>query len=74
MVPVVMEQVVRLAGYRYIKDIMRTKKIEITLREDELEELILALTFAYNNGKTPEEFGSHCMLQKLKAKLSEIKD
>ena len=47
------------------------ENIEMKLRKDEIEDLISALTFAYDNGKTVEEFGSLVLLRKLEEKLSE---
>lgn len=48
-------------------------KKEILLTEEEIKDLIKALTFAHNHGKTPEEFGSLRMIQKLKNKLKELR-
>lgn len=37
---------------------------------EELKTLVDSLTFAFNNGKTPEEFGSFLLLDKLTNELS----
>jgi hypothetical protein len=53
---------------------MENQKFVISLRKDELEDMISSLIFAYNNGKTSEEFGSHCLIKKLEKKLSGEKE
>lgn len=41
-------------------------QVMLILKKEELKEITDALTFAYNNGNTPEEFGCLSLLGKLK--------
>jgi hypothetical protein len=42
------------------------EKVQVLLSEEEIDSLVSALTFAYNNGNTADEFGDFSLLQKLK--------